>query len=80
MIHNRKQSKLCKVDVSITSKSHRMVRLTLHGSDIRALDVIIELGNLLLKLVQGDQLVLCKQIVRICITLKEDNATYRRRE
>lgn len=57
-----------------------MVRLTLHGSDIRALDVIIELGDLLLKLVQGDQLVLCKRTVRICITLKEDNATYRRRE
>jgi hypothetical protein len=34
------------------------VKLTLHGGDIRALDVVLELGDLLLKFVEGDELVL----------------------
>ena len=32
--------------------------LTLHGGNIGALDVVLELSNLLLELVQGDLLVL----------------------
>lgn len=33
--------------------------LTLHGSDVRALDEVLELGDLLLELIERDLLVLC---------------------
>lgn len=33
---------------------------TLHSSDIRALDIIFKLGDLLLQLIHGHLLVLCK--------------------
>ena len=36
----------------------RCKRLTLHGSNIGALDIVLELGNLLLELVERDFLVL----------------------
>jgi hypothetical protein len=33
---------------------------TLHGGDIRALNVVFELGDLLLKFVEGNLLILCR--------------------
>ena len=35
-----------------------MIKLTLHGSNVRALDVVLELSDALLELIEGDELVL----------------------
>lgn len=37
----------------------RIKMLTLHGSDISALDVVLKLGEFLLEFIQGDLLILC---------------------
>jgi hypothetical protein len=37
---------------------NKRAKHTLHGSDVRALDVVFELGNLLLQIVEGDLLIL----------------------
>ena len=34
--------------------------LTLHGGNVRGLDVVLELADLLLKLVKRDKLILCE--------------------
>jgi len=36
----------------------RGIKLTLHGSDISALDVVLEFGDLLLEFIEGDKLIL----------------------
>ena len=36
-------------------------KLTLHSCDVGALDVVLELRDLLLKLVEGDKIILCRR-------------------
>ena len=51
----------CTRTLVTTSANHRHEKHTLHGSNIRALDVVLKVGlELLLELIGRDQLVLCK--------------------
>ena len=46
----------------VSEKLHsknRQIGRTLHGSNIRALDIVLELGNLLLEVIERNELILC---------------------
>ena len=64
-----------------TSANHRHEKHTLHGSDIRALDVVLKIGfELLLELIGRDQLVLCKNYRQSLLRHVKQHYTHRRRE